>query len=60
MVEAGSLLDREELPSRLHDHETGGSSLHVSFGSEPLLTLDGRKGMLLAVDLTSDLEVIIA
>ncbi|KAH0207689.1 hypothetical protein KCU99_g291, partial [Aureobasidium melanogenum] len=55
-----NVLDTEKLRSRLHDHEAGGSSLHVSLGSEPLLTLDGCKGMLLAIDLTSDLEVIIA
>lgn len=54
------LLYVEELRSRSHDHEAGRSSLHVSLGSEALLTVDGREGMLLAIDLTSDLEVIIA
>lgn len=54
------LLDAEELRSHLHDHKARGSSLHISLGSEPFLTLDGCEGMLLAIDLASDLEVIIA
>jgi hypothetical protein len=46
--------------SCLHDHEACCSSLHVPLRSESLLTLHGSEGVLLAVDLASNLEVIIA